>query len=105
MFSKEVKPDDWKTKSGYRCRIMSKAEKEAQDMQGIQKLNAVMASMPDNQLLQEIYHKNLPEFADLKQDEIKQVMDFEKQKREAFPNQSPLLSGEVQNGILPQLQP
>jgi hypothetical protein len=85
MFSKEIEPKSWISKSGYEVKVMSRAEKGAKDVEDIQKLNAVKNSMPDNQPLDEIYKKKLLEFAELNPDEIQEVLKFEKEKQSRIP--------------------
>ena len=84
IYSREIEPKDWKTESGYRVKVWSQDEKEAQDTEALQKLNAVKVNMPDNLKLAEIYQRKLLEFAKLSPDDINEIMEVEKQKREAL---------------------
>lgn len=80
IFQREISPNDWMTKSGYRTKVWSQDEKDAQDSEALQKLNAVVTNMPGNTKLLEIYQRKLLEFADLKPEEINDVIEVEKQK-------------------------
>ena len=88
MYSKEIKPKNWMSKSGYEVRVMSQAEKGAKDIEDIQKLNAIKNAMPDNQPLDEIYKKKLLEFGQLTPDEVQEVMKFEKEKQNKIAEQA-----------------
>ena len=98
IYSREITPKDWMTKSGYRVKVWSQDEKAAQDTNSLQKLNAVKVNMPDNPKLSEVYQRKLLEFADLTPDEINQIMEFEDKKREA-------LTSAVETGIMGMGQP
>lgn len=78
-YSKEISPKTWYQKSGYSVEVKTKEDKQAGDVDILQKLNAVKMSMPNNQPLAEIYNKHLLEFAGLSSDEMQRVLDFEKQ--------------------------
>jgi len=80
MFTREIAPKDWKTKSGYTVKVWSQDEKKANDTDSLQKLNAVYMNMMDNPKLVEVYKRKLLEFADLTPDEVTAIMEYEKQK-------------------------
>lgn len=84
IYSRLIEPEDWASKEGYRCKVWSQDEKDAQDTQALQKLDVVKMSMPDNPKLNEIYQRKLLEFADLDPDEINEVMAFEEAKQQAM---------------------
>ena len=92
IYSKEIAPKDWMTKSGYRVKVWSQDEKNAETTEELQKINAVKMNMPDNPKVDEVYKRKLVEFAGLTPDEINEIMEYEEQKREAMLNQ-PLLGG------------
>jgi len=81
VFEREIMPENWMTKSGYKVRVWSQDEKKADENDHLTKLNAVFQNMADNPKLREIYQRKLLEFADLTPDEITSVMEFEKQKQ------------------------
>ncbi len=48
FFSKKVTGKDWESDKGYSCRVVSRAERDKQNIEGLQKLNAVKAQFPAN---------------------------------------------------------
>lgn len=89
-FEKEISPNDWKSEAGYEVKITSSAEQEQENLQTIQKLNAVIAQMPNNPPLLKIYHKKLLDLGGLNADEIREVLDYEKQALQTpVPSQMP----------------
>lgn len=97
IYSREIRPKDWKTKSGYICKVWSQEEKNTRDTDSLQKLNAVKASMPLNKKLNEVYQRKLLEFADLPPEDVNAIMEEEKQKNEAMGNEG--------NGAINQITP
>ena len=86
MFSREIEPKDWVTKSGYGVKIWSQEEKNDEDTKGLEKLmNAVMI-MPGNPKLLEIQQRKVLEFAGLTPDEINEVMSIEEIKQQQLMN-------------------
>jgi|TARA_Y100000034_G_scaffold19875_1_gene22605 hypothetical protein len=98
VFSREIEPTNWMTKSGYKARIWSQDEKNTQDGNALQKLNATVVNMPNNPKLLDIYQRKLLEFADLTPEENNEVMDFEREKRAALINQ-PLAGAGADEGV------
>jgi hypothetical protein len=94
IFSREISPTDWMTKSGYRTKVWSQEEKNAQDSEELQLLNAVVVNMPGNPKLIEIYQRKLLTFAKLNPSEINDVMEAEKTKVPIMPGQ--MLPNQVQ---------
>lgn len=92
IFQREIKPKDWMTESGYREKVWSQDEKDANDSEILQKLQATMALMPGNPKLLDIFQRKMLEFDGLTPDEINEVMEAEKQKRENVINQ-PIMGG------------
>jgi len=98
LYTREISPPDWMTKSGYTVKVWNQDEKKANDTDNLTKLNAVMLNMPDNAKLREVYQRKLLEFADLTPDEITDIMEFEKKKLTmGIPG--------VNNGTVPAGQP
>jgi hypothetical protein len=94
IFSREISPKDWMTKAGSRVRVWSQDEKNNQDVTALEKMNAVKVNMPDNPKVDEIYKRKLTEWAGFTPDEVNEVMDYEKQKRELLmTGQSPMGMG------------
>jgi hypothetical protein len=79
IYTKIIKPDQWMDNNGYMVEVKMKQDKEVDDANAIQKINAVKVAMLNNAPLNNIYKKKLLEFANLSTEEIKEVMDFEKQ--------------------------
>jgi hypothetical protein len=105
MFSKEISPDGWMTKSGYTVEVKLKSDKQTEDMDKLQKMNIAVAAMPDNQPLQDLYKKTLIEFIpDVTADEEKEIMDFEKQKQLSVGADMGTMPGQTPQA-LPQASP
>ncbi len=86
IFSREIKPTNWMTEAGYRTKVWSQDEKDAQDSEALQKLNASVVNMPGNIKLLEIYQRKLLEFTGaLTPDEINDVIEAEKNKPQIDP--------------------
>ena len=85
VYSKVIGPNDWLSKGGYEVKVVSPAEKEAQNMESIQKLNAVIGQMAGNLPLMQIYQKKLLEMIKLNPEEIRAVIEFEKQRGSQMP--------------------
>ncbi len=84
MYSEEVKPEDWKDAVGYSCRVVVSGERDAKNMQEVQKLQAIAASFPNNVPFKAIMQKkSLDLIGDLTAEEIQEVLDFEKKAAEA----------------------
>ena len=82
IYGREVAPKDWMTELGYQVKVWSQDEKDAQDSEKIQKLNATKTFMPDNPKLDEIYKRKLLQFSNLDPEEINDIMEFEARKQE-----------------------
>lgn len=96
IYSRVLRPSDWKSKNGYRVKVWSQDEKESKDADKLQRLSAVRQSMPDNKVMQEIFERKLLEFANLEPEEIQQVLEAQKtireeslEKTEVQPNSQP----------------
>jgi hypothetical protein len=85
MYSKEVTPEMWLTKSGYKVEVQILAEKQEEDINTLQKLNATVQVMPNNMALKRIYNKKILQFAGLTVEELAQVEEFETQNSFATP--------------------
>src|SRR3990167_1212472 len=103
IYEREISPTDWMTKAGYRVKVWSQDEKKANDTDSLTKLNAVMLNMPDNPKLREVYQRKLLEFADLKPEEISEIMQFEEQKMIMMGNG--MMGAPPQPGMQPNGQP
>jgi hypothetical protein len=106
IFTKEISSSDWMTESGYRVRIWSQDEKDTHDTQGLQKMNAAIATMPGNPKLLETYQRKLLEWADLPPDDVNEIIEFEKQKLLAPPIPGAIPgAGPQPAGSAPPVQP
>jgi hypothetical protein len=86
IYSREISPKDWKSEEGYRVKVWSQDEKQAQDTESLNKLNAVKVNIPGNTKLDEVYQRKLLEFADLSPDDVNDIMKIEEEKRQAQAN-------------------
>lgn len=84
IYEAEISPADWMTKSGYKVKIWSQEDKANQDIQQLQKLTALRAIIPGNPKLEEIIQRKSLEFADLKPEEINDIVTIEREKRDAM---------------------
>ena len=84
IYSREIAPNDWMTESGYQCKVWSQDEKDAQDVNILQKQNAVKNAMPMNPKVTDIYNRKLLAWADYSPDEINDIMKWEQEQRDAL---------------------
>ena len=103
IFTREISPKDWMTKTGYTYKVWSQDEKKANDSQSIEKLNVAVMAMPGNPKLMDVYHRKLLEFADLSPEDVNAIMEFEKQRMEALASTAG--GGELGVGGIPALAP
>jgi hypothetical protein len=75
IYNIKINPQGWKAKLGYGVKVISKKDKSEQDLDQIQKLNAVKAFMPNNQALDTIIKKKLLDIGSLTPDEVKEIME------------------------------
>lgn len=73
-YSREIEPKDWMTKLGHRVQVWEQDDKDTQDSQKLNKLNAAVSIMPGNQPLMDIFERTILEFSDLKPEQIQAVM-------------------------------
>lgn len=97
VFSREIKPTDYVTQSGYTVKVWSQDEREEQNTKNIEKMNAVVANIPGNSKLIEIYQRKLLEFAGLSPDEVQAVVDLEIQKRQQADQ---MMQMQIQSGMM-----
>lgn len=84
MFSREIAPKDWMDKQGYTTKIWSQDEKNTDDTNNLQKVNAAKTIMPNNVKLADIYKRKVLEFAGMTPDEINDIMQEEQQQMAAM---------------------
>ncbi|MCR4324180.1 MAG: hypothetical protein NUV69_00625 [Candidatus Curtissbacteria bacterium] len=80
VFEREISPKDWMTKAGYRVKVWSQDEKKANDTDSLNKMVSALNLMPGNPKLLEVMQRKALELADLKPDEIAEIIQFEEQK-------------------------
>ena len=80
IFTREVDVKETLTAQGYAVKVWSQDEKDTQDTQKVEKLNAVRANIPGNQKLEEVYKRALLEFANVNPNDINDIMDIEEKK-------------------------
>jgi hypothetical protein len=78
-YKKTLKLVAVKSDAGYKCKVSSKADKEADSLKQIQKLQIGVAQFPGNAPLQTIYQKKVLDWMGLQPEEAKEVMDFQAQ--------------------------
>lgn len=82
-FEKEVYKKDWYSDKGYKERVMSSSEQDAEQTEGINKLVMIKNQFPDNMAIQKIARKRMLEILDLTPDEMREVEEEEKMKEMA----------------------
>ena len=106
IYGREIKPADWMTEQGYQTKVWSQDEKDAQDSETLQKLNAAKMFMPNNFKLDEIYKRKLLEFADLDPENINDIMEFESEQQDMLmAGMAGAVTGQVAAPAMPQQQP
>lgn len=80
FFSKTVTGKDYKSESGYGCRVVSSAERQKKSVEEMQKLNAADAHFIGNPAFKKLYDKKVLDFIGASPEETQAVMEFEEQK-------------------------
>lgn len=88
-FKKTLKTSSLKSDEGYEVRVTSTAERERDNLQTVQKLQAVASQFQGNPAMMKIYQEKLLDFADLTPDQKQEVMNAEKQKQQTMAMQPP----------------
>jgi hypothetical protein len=88
VYTREISPKDWMTVSGSTVKVWSQDERNSLNVDALNKLNAVKANMPGNPKLDEVYKRKLLEFADLKPDEVNDIMHYEEERIKNAQNQT-----------------
>lgn len=109
IYSREIAPGDWQTESGYQCKVWSQDEKDANDVNILQKQNAVKNAMPNNPKVADIYNRKLLEWAGYNPDEINDIMKWEEEQRQALmatlAAQAGMMGGQPPAGGQPGMTP
>lgn len=107
MYSREVMPKDWMTKSGYIVRIWAQDEKNVEDTRKLERLNVAVSNIPGNPKLISTYQRKLLEYAGLTPDEITETMKYEEERQAMMAQmaQDPMMQAQMQaQGGQPQAQ-
>jgi len=90
VYTKIIKSADYADDAGYMAEVKMKEDLQAMEVSTIQKLQIAREAMPGNPPLELAYKKRLVDFADLKSEEVKEILDYEKSRID-----------NAQNGMLP----
>jgi len=88
IYEREISPADWKSDAGYRCKVWSQDEKNAESQDSLQKMNAAKTVMPDNPVVDTVYKRKVLEFSDFTPDELNDAMKYEEEKRQMMLQQA-----------------
>jgi len=102
VYSREVSLSDWTTPMGYRVKVWTQEEKDGNDINTLQKQNAVKTAMPNNPKVAEIYNRKLLDWASYSPDEINEIMEWEREQRDLLMQQ---LQSQMLGGGMPAGQP
>jgi hypothetical protein len=84
-YPKTVNLKNTYSKDGYKVKVGSKADKESDALQMIQKLQVATAQFPQNVPLQNIFKEKTLDWLDLTPEEMKEVMAYEDQPKPMLP--------------------
>jgi len=110
-YEKTITPNDYVTKSGYETKVWSREEKDSNDTNTLQKLNYAITAIPGNEKLSEIFQRKTLEFVGLTPEEINDIMELERSKREMMNQYQSSLGGQdggqlgLPNPSQPVMQP
>lgn len=91
------------SKQGYKVKVGSKADKESDSLQVVQKLQVATAQFPNNIPLQKIQKKKTLDWLQLTPEESKEVMDYDDQQQGLMPGMPP--GGTPPTGKPPAMPP
>lgn len=77
-YEKEVYNKDWVSEKGYKERVVSSSEQEAEQLRGLQKLNLIATKYPNSLAIQKIVKRRMLEIVDISPDELREVEAEEK---------------------------
>ncbi len=104
LYAREIAPSNWMTESGYKVKVWSQDERNAENDNKIQRINATKTNMPDNPVVDKVFKRRLLEFGDFAPDEIKDAMDYEEQKQQALLQQQQMAQQQQMGMGQPQAQ-
>jgi hypothetical protein len=79
VYSRTVKPTDWKSNAGYACRVVNQAEKDEEAMGGLQKMYAARQLFMNNPEFDRIIKEKSLDINGLTLEEKQRVMDADAQ--------------------------
>jgi hypothetical protein len=86
-WAREVKPSDWKSKSGYNVRVISKSEKDEEALDQIQKMAAMRQYFPGNPAFDKTMKEIALDIANLDPAKKKEIMDADQQAQATLQGQ------------------
>lgn len=98
IYSREIAPKDWQSSEGYRCKVWSQDERNAENSDSLQRANAAKTIMPDNPIVDAVYKRKVLEFSDFSPDEVNEAMRFEQEKRNMMMQQEQMM---MAGGVTP----
>lgn len=90
MYKRLISAEDWFDVNGYSVEVKTMEDKQQEDIDQLQKLQAAKQFMPNNMMLDSIVKKKMIEFAGLKPEEVDQVMQMEQENIMAMQNAIPV---------------
>lgn len=90
FYEREVNPADWKSSKGFHTHVEITGEKMKKDLDSIEKLTGIKATMPTNEVLDDIYKRKILGIA-LEPDEVAKVMEEEKKMKEIPPTETTIM--------------
>jgi len=85
MFKKSIQAKDWKSRAGYRIRVLSTSEQKQKNVEEINKWIAIKNQFIDNPKLVTMAERKILEGLGLEKTEIDDIVNIEKGKAEQFP--------------------
>jgi len=106
-FPQTVTASHWQSSEGYFCQVISSAEKDKQNTEGIQKISAIAQQFPGNPVMKKIYQNKLLDFGDVNPDDQQAVMEYEAQMQQAAAQQQQQMAQQTPTAPAPapQFQP
>lgn len=93
IYSRDIAPKDWMTKTGYRVKIWNQQEKTAEDQQELQVIMAIAPTFAGNNKFEDKKERKLLEFAKFKPDEINEIVTEQSDRRQQMAQMAQLMGG------------
>lgn len=78
IYTKNVSPQDWISKAGFKVEVKTADDRQQEDIDQINKLNALKTILPNNKAFDTIYKEKALKFGGLTPEETREVLDEEK---------------------------